>query len=82
MRQEDLHLPLRRRPFLPFRIYVTDGSTYDIHHPDQALPTHSTVFIGIAPLDPLGLFDDRPMTVSLLHVIRLEPIGGPPTSVN
>ena len=28
---------LRRRPFVPFRIFATDGRTFDVRHPDQAL---------------------------------------------
>ena len=37
MSHQDLSDRLRKRPFVPFRIYATDGRTYDVRHPDQAL---------------------------------------------
>jgi len=36
MTQADLLEQLRQRPFLPFRIQVSDGTSHDIYHPDQA----------------------------------------------
>ena len=38
---------LERRPFLPFRIHLVDGRSFDIVRPDwtMAIPPHRRVFI-------------------------------------
>jgi hypothetical protein len=45
MGQSDFLYLLRRRPFLPFRVFLSDGSTYDVRHPDQALPNFDSVWL-------------------------------------
>ena len=37
MRLEDVREFLRRRPFQPFRLTLTDGRTYDVMHPELAI---------------------------------------------
>jgi hypothetical protein len=37
MRPEELTELLRVRPFVPLRIHLTDGQSYEIHHPDHGL---------------------------------------------
>ena len=37
MRPEDILELLRARPFEPFRVCLSDGSTYEIQHPDMAI---------------------------------------------
>src|SRR5689334_4533968 len=34
MTQEELHEAARHQPFEPFRLILTTGATFDIHHPD------------------------------------------------
>lgn len=74
MRPEDLRELLRQRPFQSFSIYLTDGTVYRIRHPDQAAVSRSTVLVGfrVSP-DPDALMDPV-VTISLLHIIRFEPI--------
>ena len=48
MSHQDLLDLLRRSPFLPFRIYATDGRTYDVRHPDQALVLRTRVILPLA----------------------------------
>jgi hypothetical protein len=73
MRPEDIRGFLQRRPFQPFRLTLTDGRTYDVRHPELAMVGRSTVAIGVpAPNDPDPVYD-RLVTVSLLHVMQLEP---------
>jgi hypothetical protein len=74
MRPDDVRELLRQRPFQPFFIYLTDGTVYRIRHPDQIAVSRSTVVIGFrASPDPDALLDPV-VTVSLLHIIRFEPI--------
>ncbi len=51
---------------------MTDGHTYDLYHPDQAIVLRSRVDIGVEP-DPNGIFD-RAEFCSLLHIVRVEPL--------
>jgi hypothetical protein len=72
MRPQDLFDLLRKRPFEPFRIYTTDGRTYDVRHPDQALVLRSRV---ILPLPTENDVPDRSEHLGLIHVVRLEELG-------
>ena len=69
MRPQDFFDLLRRRPFVPFRIFATDGRTFDVRHPDQALVLKTRV---ILPL-PGGSDDvaERSEHLALVHVVRL-----------
>jgi hypothetical protein len=74
MRRDDIRGFLTTRPFQPFRITLTDGRTYDVLHPELALVGRTFVAIGLARSgDPEGVAD-RMITVSLLHVMQIEPI--------
>jgi hypothetical protein len=74
MRPEDLLVQLRKRPFQPFRLTLTDGRSYEILHPELAMVGRSTVIIGLArPGEPEPVFDLH-VTVSLLHIMQIEPI--------
>jgi hypothetical protein len=41
MRAEEFKLLLEQKPFVPFRIFVTGGSTYDILHEDFIILSRS-----------------------------------------
>ena len=73
MHPQDLFELLRKRPFVPFRIYATDGRTYDVRHPDQALVLRTRV---ILPL-PVSSGDvaERSEHLALIHVARLEELS-------
>ena len=77
MRTQDLYEFTRSQPFRPFRIHTSDGQSYDIVHPDQAIPMKSRVVIGLP--DDEGVLD-RTEHVSLFHITRIEPLdpGEPP----
>jgi hypothetical protein len=77
MRPEQVTAALRVRPFQPFRIYVTDGRSYDIRHPDMVMVSRHYLIIGLP--NPSGHEDyyETTATVSLLHVTGTEPIVPP-----
>lgn len=77
MRLEELTSLLRARPFVPLRIYLTDGRTYDLRHPEMAIVLRQRVDIGVDP-DPATGVVERVDHCSLLHVVRIEEL---PTSV-
>ena len=72
MRPDDIHEFVRRRPFQPFRIPLTDGRTYDIFHPEFAMVGRSTIAVGIPR--PGEAIYDRLVTISLVHVMQIELI--------
>ncbi len=74
MAPEELANAIRRQPFVPFRITLTEGSSYEIRHPELCMAGRRSAVIGItAPDDPDRLFE-RSVTVDLLHIVRLESI--------
>jgi hypothetical protein len=38
---------LKREPFQPFRVYLTDGRVFDIHHPELSRVTRHEFLLGI-----------------------------------
>ncbi len=75
---QDLESELNKEPFQPFRIVTTGGKTYDITVKDRPLLLvgKRSVIIGlrVPETDP---YFDRYEVVSLVHIIRLEPIPIP-----
>lgn len=72
MRPEDFREFLRREPFIPFRIILTNGTTYDIFHPENAMLSRSVVHVGLAlPGESHPIFD-RVVTVALVHIVQIE----------
>src|SRR5438067_2454704 len=37
MAPEELTAALRRQPFVPFRLTLTEGSSYEVHHPELCM---------------------------------------------
>jgi len=64
---------LRARPFRPFRLCLSDGSSHDVPHPEFAWVFGSTIFIGVP-----GRSNDRAeeyvKEVAILHVTRIEKL--------
>ncbi len=71
MTAQDLLELLRTRPFRPFRIYASDGRTFDVRHPDQALVLRTRV---ILPLRSNDLVPDGSEHLSLAHIVRAEDL--------
>jgi hypothetical protein len=82
MRPEDLNNELKKRPFRPFRLYLSDGKVYEVRHPDLVVPGRSSVFVGTPPQEqPTAPFWDSYEIVSLIHIVRLEPLDHSATSL-
>lgn len=75
MSPADLLQAVRKRPFEPFRIQVSDGTTYDVRHPELVMVGIGSVSIGIPPAGQLQPVYERVETVSLGHVVKLLPLG-------
>jgi hypothetical protein len=74
MRPVDFRNWLRREPFKPFRIHLTNGATFEVRHPEQAAVSRATVDLAYPNSTDAGLAGERAVTVVLLHITHLEPI--------
>lgn len=74
MRPADLLDYLREQPFQPFRIHLTDGTFYDIRHPELLKVGHSRAEIYFPENDEPHALVLRRESVALLHITRLEPL--------
>jgi hypothetical protein len=70
---EELQELLRRKPFEPFRVVMTDGEGYEIPHPDLLWVGQWTAFVGLTG-EPGKTFFERSVKVDLDHIIRVEPL--------
>lgn len=61
----------RRQPFEPYRICLTDGTSYEIRHQGLVMPTQREAVVGIA--GPKGTA--REVTfVCYSHIVKIEPL--------
>jgi hypothetical protein len=72
MEAEEIHRTLKRQPFEPIRIHISDGASYDVTHPDQVIVTKRWSYIGLGGTDG-GPFQNSAV-VTNLHITRLEPL--------
>ena len=82
IRPESLCDELRRQPFVPLRVYLTDGKSYDIRHPEMAMITSREIYVGREETVPGSGIAKGCDLVSLLHVVRVEqaPLSTSPAS--
>jgi hypothetical protein len=74
MFSEDLLSALRKRPFEPFRIQVSDGTNYDVRHPELVMVGLGAVIVGVpAPGQDKPIYE-RTETINLNHVVKLLPL--------
>jgi hypothetical protein len=66
---------LKANPFVPFRVTLSNRTTYDIHQPSQMWPGRQSVLIGFPSRDDPWVYDKH-VTVALIHINNIEPIPG------
>lgn len=82
MREKILEL-LRVRPFVPFRVQLSNGTAHVVKHPEQALVTPGYVIIGVNKSDAPGPDVSDTSFVSLIHIVEATPLTLPtPASAN
>ena len=74
MRPSDTQSQLRQRPFTPFRLHFTDGSSCEVRHPEMAMATQTVVSLAVYDRKEVDL-PERIILLDPLHVVRLEPIA-------
>ncbi len=73
MQQEDVEKKVRQKPFKPFRLYLTDGTVYEVRHPELVLLGRRSLVLGLT-VDPSQLVYDRSVDVDLFHIIRMDDV--------
>jgi hypothetical protein len=68
---------LQQRPFKPFRLVMSSGTTYEVRHPETAYLTRTALLVGIDEADDGIPADFR--ICSLLHVAAVEPLSVAPS---
>jgi hypothetical protein len=76
MQFDDVEKKLRQRPFRAFRLHLTDGTAYDVRHPELMLLGRRMLVVGLTA-DPNQTFFDRTMDMDLFQIVRIEPIETP-----
>jgi hypothetical protein len=74
MSPEELHASLRQQPFEPFRIVLSDGTNYEVRHPDLLWVGKRVAYVGLTGQSGQTFFE-RTVKVDLLHVTQIVPIG-------
>ncbi len=78
MPPQEILQALRRQPFAPFAMHVSDGTVYQVAHPELVMVGLASALVGLpAPGQP-GLYE-RYETVDLRHVVRLVPAASTPS---
>jgi len=65
---------IRADPFRPFRVYVSDGSCYNVHHRDFIIVSKQVVEVGVEAHDPEDI-PARLVSCDPLHITRIEPLS-------
>ncbi len=77
MGRTDLAAVLERKPFEPFRIITSDGTSYDVHHPHMVMVGFTSAHIGYPDAASPKLFLKIDI-VALEHIVRLEELQPTP----
>ena len=72
MAPQEIHKQWKQRPFMPFKLHVADGTSYEVLDPADIIVDMLRVYVGIKP-DESGLFTTT-MHISPSHVSRIEPL--------
>jgi len=81
VRPDELVEHLRREPFQPFQIRLTNGAAYEIRHPELMKVGRSQALIFFPRRDEPHAPFIRYRAVALLHINRIIPLEGPSTSI-
>jgi len=68
----DIRKLTRAEPFKPFRVFLTNGESFDINYPDMILATANSVVISAPPEDNPGLGSVSFQMRSWEHLLKTE----------
>jgi hypothetical protein len=68
---------LARRPFVPFRLYVSDGRNFEVRRPELVVAGASLIIIGVVRPAVSNEFWDEPVLIANRHITGTDPIVEP-----
>ena len=74
MRPGQIRDHLKIQPFRAIRVHISDGSSYDIRHPEMAYVTATQVMIALEMSE--DNLPDKVVFCDPVHITRLEPLDG------
>ncbi len=73
---DDIQSRLRQQPFVPVRIIINSGQTFDVFHPDLVLVGCRDMIIAMASNENPAQYD-RTTRIPIMHVAALEDLPSP-----
>lgn len=65
---------LKKVPFEPFTLVMSNNERYDVYHPEMLVVGHAMCTLGLAkPRDPDPIAD-RFVHLSVGHILKIEPV--------
>jgi hypothetical protein len=74
MRPREILNHLRKGPFAPIRVHISDGAFYEVGHPETMMVTAREVIIAQPP--EVDGVPERSVYCDPVRVTRIEPIDG------
>jgi len=74
VRAEDVDAHVRKRPFRPFRMFLSDGSSHEVRHPELIIVARREIIL--ASKSRRGRLPERYVFVDPLHVTHLARMDG------
>jgi hypothetical protein len=71
MRTSEIEKQLRQRPFVPFRLCMSDGTAYEVRHPEMVLVSRTVIVLAI--YKPRARQPETFVLCDPVHIIRIEP---------
>jgi hypothetical protein len=72
IRPEDVRDLLRKQPFQPFRMHMSNGQSYDVVHPELAVVTRGTIVVAKPFPGAPDAIGEGFHLVSVLHINNIE----------
>jgi len=73
MTPQDITRLLERSPFVPFRLHLTNGRTFEVKHPDFVWVFRSRLELAV-PAQGDRRIMERAEHIALLHIARIEKL--------
>jgi hypothetical protein len=77
MRMEDIRKLTRATPFMPFRVFLTNGEAHDIWHPDMIAVSLGAATVCVSSPGRPADQPDEQILVSLVHIVKIEQLPAP-----
>ena len=70
----DMRILLRTKPFVPFRLWLSDGGHITVRSPEQMMLFRRYAIVGLLDPDALDESFDRHVVVWYMHITRCEEL--------